>query len=128
MSKNMSETHPKILIADDESLLRAVAAEILSDSGFTVIEAHDGVEALEALQNYSDIELLISDVRMPRMNGYALVDAGIALRPDLRVLLMTGYSREPLPHHLTERGVQMLYKPFDLDMLPALVRQSLKPH
>jgi DNA-binding NtrC family response regulator len=128
MTPAMMTPGTKVLIADDESMLRSVAAEILSDSGFTVIEAHDGVEALQALRDHSDIQLLISDVRMPRMSGYALVDAGIAVRPELKVLLMTGYSREPLPEHLTERGVQILYKPFDLEMLPTLARQSLETH
>jgi len=119
------EPTPKILIADDEAMLRSVAAEILSDSGFTVIEACDGVEALEALKANPDVDLLISDVRMPRMSGYALVDAGIALKPDLKVLLITGFSRDPLPDHLTKRGVQILYKPFDLETLPNLARQTM---
>lgn len=121
----MNEPNPKILVADDESMLRSVAAEILSEAGFTVIEACDGVEALEVLQSHPDVQLLISDVRMPRMNGYALVDAGIALRPDLKVLLMTGFSREPPPVHLTERGVQIVYKPFDLDVLRELATRIL---
>jgi CheY-like chemotaxis protein len=104
----------QILIAEDEAMLRIIAVEMLQDAGFTVYEAGDGVEALALLEANPGIELLVSDVKMPRMDGYALVQAGRELKPDLKVLLMTGYAQDP-PAHLNK--VVTLHKPFSLDKL-----------
>src|SRR6266481_6265306 len=103
----MSEKTP-ILVAEDEAMLRVIAVEMLEDAGFKVFEAGDGVEALELLKTNPQIALLVSDIKMPRMDGYALVEAGLAFRPDLKVLLMTGYSQEPPPQKLRAREIQIL--------------------
>ena len=109
-----------ILVAEDEAMLRIVVVEMLQDAGFDVFEAGDGVEALELLKANRNINLLISDVKMPRMDGYALVEAGLTVKPDLRVLLMTGYSQTPPPHMLNVQNVQILRKPFNIDRLCTL--------
>jgi DNA-binding NtrC family response regulator len=111
-----------ILVAEDETMLRVIAVEMLQDAGFEVFEAGDGVEALELLKVNPQIALLISDIKMPRMDGYALVEAGLAFRPDLKVLLMTGYSQVP-PQVLKAREIQILHKPFNLERLCALAAQ-----
>src|SRR5258705_11333638 len=90
----MSDKAP-ILIAEDEAMLRIIAVELLQDSGFQVFEAGDGVEALELLKANPQIALLVSDVKMPRMDGYALVEAGMALRPALKALMRPGYAHKP---------------------------------
>ena len=113
---------PRVLIAEDETLLRMVAVEFLEEAGCAVIEAADGEQALECLKQNPDIKLLVSDIRMPRINGYQLVEQGLALRPNLKVLLMTGYTQDPVPEHLTSRGVVIIYKPFDEDRVVAMVR------
>ena len=110
-----------ILLAEDEAMLRVIAVEMLEDAGFRVFEAIDGVEALELLKAYPEISLLVSDIKMPRMDGYALVEAGLAFKPDLKVLLMTGYSQDPPPHIL--KVVQILHKPFNLEKLCALAAE-----
>ena len=110
-------TRPPILVAEDEAMLRVIAVEMLEDAGFRVFEAGDGVEALELLKAHPDIVLLVSDIKMPRMDGYALVEAGLAIKPDLKVLLMTGYSQDPPPHFLKARDIQILHKPFNLEKL-----------
>jgi CheY-like chemotaxis protein len=112
-----------ILVAEDEAMLRVIAVEMLQDAGFEVFEAGDGVEALDLLKAHPQIALLVSDIKMPRMDGYALVEAGLALRPDLKVLLMTGYAQEPPPHVLKAREIQILHKPFNLERLCALAAQ-----
>jgi len=112
-----------ILIAEDEAMLRLIAVEMLQDAGFEVFEAADGVEALELLKANPQIVLLVSDIKMPRMDGYALVEAGLAFRPDLKVLLMTGYAQEPPPQVLKAREIQILHKPFGLEQLCALAAQ-----
>jgi DNA-binding NtrC family response regulator len=60
------------------------------------------------------------------MNGYQLVDAGLALRPNLKVLLMTGYAQDPIPKRISEAGIQVLYKPFDFDKLPGFANEILE--
>jgi CheY-like chemotaxis protein len=112
-----------ILVAEDEAMLRVIAVEMLEDAGFAVFEAGDGVEALELLKANPQIALLVSDIKMPRMDGYALVEAGLAIRPDLKVLLMTGYAQDPPPQLLKAREIQILHKPFNLERLCALAAQ-----
>jgi CheY-like chemotaxis protein len=115
----------QILIAEDEVMLRAIAVEMLRDAGFTVFEAGDGEEALELLRTNPEIVLLLSDVKMPRMDGYALIEAGLALRPNLKVMLMTGYAQEPPPG--LPRSIPTLHKPFNLDRLCEMAGEMLDP-
>ena len=114
-----------ILVAEDEALLRTIVGETLRDAGFDVVEAADGLEALELLKSRSDIDLLISDVRMPRMDGFTLYAAATTVRPHLRVVLMTGYAQDPVPEAIARAKVPVVYKPFDFDDLGKLARQTL---
>ena len=118
----MSDRTP-ILVAEDEAMLRLITVEVLQDAGFEVYEAADGAEALDLLKANPGIELLVSDIKMPRMDGYALVEAGLAFRPELKVLLMTGYSQEPPPSIQKIQDIQILRKPFNLERLCALAAE-----
>jgi CheY-like chemotaxis protein len=120
---NAQREQVPILVAEDEAMLRTIAVEMLEEAGFRVFEAADGVEALELLKANPQIGLLVSDVKMPRMDGYALAAAGYALRPELKVLLMTGYSQEPPPQLLRDHSIQVLHKPFNLEKLCALAAE-----
>lgn len=115
-----------ILIAEDEAMVRMVEAETLRDAGFEIREARDGAAALEVLKSDAKVDLLITDIKMPGMNGYQLVEAGIALRPSLKVILITGYAQDPLPPAMATAGIKVVYKPFDIDVLPALARQVMQ--
>lgn len=114
---------PPILVAEDEPMLRNIAVEMLEDAGFRVFQAGDGLEALGMLKANPDITLLVSDVKMPHMDGYALVEAGFALRPDLKVVLMTGYAQEPPAQLMKGHEIQILHKPFNLEKLCALAAE-----
>ena len=114
---------PSILIAEDEAVLRILAVEMLEDAGFAVFAAGDGQEALELLKANPQIALLVSDIKMPRMDGYALVTAGLEFKPELKVLLMTGYAQEPPPQFLKAHDIQILYKPFNLEKLCAMAAE-----
>jgi two-component system cell cycle sensor histidine kinase/response regulator CckA len=113
----------QILVAEDEAMLRVLAVEMLEDAGFQVFEAGDGVEALALLRANPAISLLVSDIKMPRMDGYALVEAGLEVKPDLKILLMTGYAQEPPPQVLRARKIQILHKPFNLELLCSIATQ-----
>jgi CheY-like chemotaxis protein len=114
-----------VLVVEDEPLLRMVVVEVLSDAGHAVLEAGDGIEALEILGK-SAIDLLITDIQMPRMNGYQLVEAAMERWPKMKILLVTGYARESVPPAVLSAGLQTLHKPFDVDGLPGVVSALLK--
>jgi two-component system cell cycle sensor histidine kinase/response regulator CckA len=115
----------KILIAEDEAMLRAIAAETLEDAGYRVLQAGDGEAALELLKSNPDIQVLVSDVKMPRMDGYTLALAGLTMKPELQILMMTGYAQDPPAELLRIRMIQMLRKPFNLDDLCKKVGELL---
>jgi CheY-like chemotaxis protein len=105
-----------VLVAEDETMFRDAAVESLKACGFNVFQAGDGEEALAILKAHPEISLLVSDVRMPNMDGYALVEQGLALRPKLKVILMTGYAQTP-PKVVEAQEIGTLRKPFDIDDL-----------
>lgn len=105
-----------VLVAEDETMFREAAVESLKACGFNVFQAGDGAAALAILKAHPEISLLISDIRMPHMDGYALVEHGLALRPNLKVILMTGYAHTP-PKLVAAQDIGTLHKPFDIDVL-----------
>lgn len=116
---------PAILVVEDEVMLLMVVAETLRDAGYNVTEASNGMMALQALREHPEIALMISDIKMPGMNGYEVAQEGLTLRPALKIVLMTGYTQDPMPPRFAEAKVQVLYKPFNFDLLPELVKGIL---
>jgi two-component system, cell cycle sensor histidine kinase and response regulator CckA len=116
-----------VLLVEDEDLVRQLTREILLRNGYRVLEAADGAEALRLVSQYDgQIDLMVTDVVMPRMSGNELVGHARPLRPDMRVLYVSGYSEEAIARHgqLTE-GVELLSKPFTPGVLTAKIRQIL---
>ena len=116
-----------ILVVDDEATIRHLVDEVLDELGYAVIGAADGAAGLKVLQSGSRIDLLITDVGLPNgMNGRQVADAARALRPDLKVLFITGYAENAAVGngHL-ESGMELLTKPFTLDDLTRKVRAML---
>lgn len=111
----------RVLLVEDEPVLRELAAEALADAGYDVTEASDGSSALEILQSAAPIDLLLSDIRLPGADGYELATTGCALRPELKVILMTGYAPTPLPTQLHGVVHKILHKPFEIDSLPEVI-------
>jgi DNA-binding NtrC family response regulator len=114
-----------ILVVEDEALLRLVVVEILQEAGFTVLQAPDGTQGCAILRSETDVDLLISDIKMPGMNGYDVAQAGLSVRPKLRVMLMTGYAQEPLPDSMRDAGIEVIHKPFDFDDFVRKVQKKL---
>jgi DNA-binding NtrC family response regulator len=115
----------EILIAEDEAMLRAIAVETLEFAGFEVLQASNGGEALELLDQNEGVKLLISDVKMPVMDGYALAEAAMARHPGLKIVLMTGYGHEPPVEFLRRHDIEILHKPFDLELLADKARSRI---
>ncbi len=118
----------RVLLVEDEAVLRELAAENLQEAGYEVIEAGDGADGLEILQSDAPIDVLLSDIRLPGMNGYQLAEAGRTLRPELKIILMTGYAPGPMPSTLQSAVYRVLQKPFELDVLPEMVAAALDDH
>jgi CheY-like chemotaxis protein len=116
-----------VLIVDDEEIVRMVMVETLADQGFAVLEAKDGESGLSILQSDKPISLLVTDVGLPgTLNGRQMADAARALRPDLKVLFITGYAdAEVMAKAGAEPDLEILPKPFELDVLAARVGQML---
>ena len=104
-----------VLVADDEAGVRALVTQVLTKLGYASMQAVDGFAALAILQSASRIDLLITDVGMPGMNGRQLADAARIGRPDLKVLFITGYSETMVTGngHLLP-GMHLMTKPFTL--------------
>jgi PAS domain S-box-containing protein len=123
-----SDTGQTVLVVDDEPTVRMLVCEVLDELGYTSIEAADAVEGLKVLQTKRPIDLLISDVGLPGgMNGRQLADAGKSLRPDLKVLFITGYAENAVVSqgHL-EPNMQVLTKPFTVEGLANRINKMLK--
>jgi CheY-like chemotaxis protein len=114
-----------VLIVDDEPAVRMLVADVLTELGYAVIEAADGVSGIKILRSDTRIDLVISDVGLPGgMNGRQMADAGRAMRPDLKTLFITGYAETAVVGNgALEPGMQVLTKPFSIDALAASVRE-----
>jgi len=122
-----SQGHETVLIVEDEQVVRRLAVRALTEQGYNVLEAEDGLAALEVAQGHSgELQLLVTDVVMPGMNGKELADRLVAERPDLRVLYISGYAEHAVVRHgVLEEGIAFLSKPFDLAELGRTVREVL---
>jgi DNA-binding response OmpR family regulator len=116
-----------ILLVEDEGSLRRAAAEFLSLRGYTVLEARDGLDALSVTKNYgSTIHLTVTDVVMPHMSGGQLAKELETLRPETRMLFVSGYTGQTvLDHKVTRVENNFLQKPFTLKQLASRVRTVL---
>src|SRR5690606_34368067 len=116
-----------ILLVEDEQSVRELARRVLERRGYRVLTAANGREALEVQATFEEpIDLLLSDVVMPEMQGPELADQLAPLRPDMRVLLMSGYAEDAVRQRgAFGEGRDFMEKPFAPDELLARVRGVL---
>ena len=116
-----------ILLVEDEPNLRGLTEQYLRKQGYTVLEAADGTSAIQVSNAYpGPIHLLLTDVIMPGMNGRELAQRISSLRPETKVLYMSGYTENAIGHNGTlDEGITLLQKPFTLPALKAKVREAL---
>lgn len=123
----LGEGDEVVLVVEDEEAVRQFTVEALSDLGYCVIEAEHAAEALKIIEQRPDITLLFTDIVMPDMNGRELADQAIKLRPNLKVLYTTGYTRNAVVHNgVLDRDVNLLGKPFTIDQLASKLRAVLE--
>jgi len=117
-----------ILLVEDEDQVRKLARSFLERRGYRVVEASSGPEALRTLQDYDGrIDLLLTDMVMPQMNGATLAEKVKAMRPEIRILFMSGYTEGGMENQGLPAGeAQFLQKPFSAGALERKVRDALR--
>jgi CheY-like chemotaxis protein len=112
-----------VLLVDDEPAVRKYVKALLQGEGFQTIEAGDGIEAFNLVQEFGkEIDLILTDVKMPRMDGPSLVESVKGLFPKIPVLFMTGYTS---PHEMPIRSHVVLSKPFRSQVLIEAIRKLI---
>jgi CheY-like chemotaxis protein len=116
----------RILVVDDEPLVRRLACRVLEDAGYRIAAAADGLEALQVVRERSaKFHAVVSDIVMPRLNGVELLQALSVTHPELPIILMSGYATEQLADQGIAAPCSVLSKPFAPERLLAEVRRCL---
>ena len=127
-SQSVRSLHKTVLLVEDEDFVRNVTREVLELSGYQVIEAIDANDGLELFrQNMEIIDLILTDVVMPGMNGREFANQLLPLRPDLKIIFMSGYTDNAIVREsFSDLHLNYLQKPFTLDTLTDKVHQVLQ--
>src|SRR5712675_2326773 len=118
-----ASTGETVLVVEDEPVVRAVIMEMLGEQGYRTLEAIDGPSGLRILRTRQRIDLLVTDVGLPGINGRQLADHARETRPGLKILFITGYAESvAMADGFLEEGMEMITKPFELDNLSRRIR------
>jgi CheY-like chemotaxis protein len=116
-----------VLLIEDDVSVRLLIAEVLRELGYSCIEAGDGHAALPMLTSNARLDLMITDVGLPGLNGRQLAEIARQHRPDLRILFVTGYAEQATGKtQFLEPGMQMVTKPFAVDELALKIRDIIR--
>ncbi len=119
--------HGRVLVVEDQAVLRAVLIEQLEELGYSTLEAVDGPSGLAILQSAEPLDVLVTDIGLPGFNGRQMVDQARRVRPELPVLFMTGYAeRAALAGAVLDARMDLITKPFALDELIERLRKLLE--
>ena len=116
-----------VLVVEDEAAVRLLVVEVLNELGYHVMEARDGQAAIDLLDTGRRIDLLITDVGLPKVNGRQVAEHARRTRPGLKVLFMTGYAEQAaLRSNVVREGMDMIAKPFAMEALAARIRSMIE--
>jgi PAS domain S-box-containing protein len=122
-----AEAGETVLVVEDEPVVRALILEVLGDLGYRALEAADGPSGLRILESKQRIDLLITDVGLPGLNGRQLADHARVTRPELRILFITGYAEQAaIASGFLAPGMEMITKPFAIDELTRRIRENIE--
>jgi CheY-like chemotaxis protein len=126
MTFELDDLGPTILFVDDDEDLRAIGSVILGEFGYRVIQASGPEEAMKIVREPGRIDLLLTDLAMPRVNGIELADLAKRVRAGLKVLYTSAYVRTTAPPHALRHG-PLLEKPWRLEQVQAVVEMLIGP-
>jgi CheY-like chemotaxis protein len=113
-----------VLVVEDEPTVRSLVVDVLKELGYQTIEASDGPSGLKLLESGMHLDLLVTDVGLPGLNGRLMTDAARLARPGLKVLFMTGYAENAaIAGGFLDPGMEMITKPFAIDDLARKIRE-----
>lgn len=116
-----------VLVVEDEEGVRQFVVEALREIGYRVLDAEGAAPALRVLATHSEVTLLLTDVIMPEVDGRRLADEALKLRPDLKVVFMTGYTRNAIVHNgVLDPGTYLISKPFTIPQIAAKLDEVLR--
>jgi PAS domain S-box-containing protein len=115
-----------VLVIEDEAVVRAVVIEMLAEQGYRTLEAVDGPTGVKILRSGEQIDMLVTDIGLPGMNGRQVADQARETRPGLRILFITGYAESAaISEGFLQPGMELITKPFDLDHLAQRIRAMI---
>jgi PAS domain S-box-containing protein len=123
---NRAEANEVVLIVEDEAVVRLLVVETLNDLGYRALETADSASALRILQSPQRVDLLVSDIGLPGLNGRQLADAARVTRPGLKVLFVTGYAEDAAGSAFLEPGMEIVIKPFTMEALASKIREMIE--
>ena len=123
---NRAEANEVVLIVEDEAVVRLLIVEALNDLGYKALETADSSAALRILQSPQRVDLLVSDIGLPGLNGRQLADAARVTRPGLKVLFVTGYAEDAAGSAFLEPGMEIVTKPFLMEALASKIREMIE--
>jgi PAS domain S-box-containing protein len=115
-----------ILVVEDEAVVRLLIVDVLSELGYKTLEAADGPSALRILLSSQRIDLLVTDIGLPGLNGRQLADAALERRPTLKVLFMTGYAENAASNSFLASGMEIIAKPVTMDVLATRIGEMMR--
>jgi two-component system cell cycle sensor histidine kinase/response regulator CckA len=126
-SEEIPRGKERILVVEDDRMVRRLAVDILKRQGYRVLEATEGGEALVICEKEKDpIDLILTDIVMPHINGPELIERLKQVRADFKVLYMTGYTDEAIVQHgVVDKTIDLIHKPFTIEKLERKVREVL---
>lgn len=131
-AQSVSEAHraeagETVLVVEDEPVVRALILEVLADLGYQALEAADGPSGLKILESKQRIDLLVTDVGLPGLNGRQLADHARLVRPELKVLFITGYAEQAtMASGFLAPGMEMITKPFAIEDLAVRICEIME--
>ena len=117
----------QVLVVEDEPLVRMLIVDVLEELNYTALEAPSGDKALPILQSGQRIDLLVTDVGLPGMNGRQLAELARGLRPDLKILFVTGYAEKAaVRSEFLGENMEIVTKPFAMEALATKIREMIE--
>jgi signal transduction histidine kinase len=122
-----AEAGEVVLVIEDETAVRELVVDVLEELGYRAVQASDGPSGLKLLESGMRLDLLVTDIGLPGLNGRQVVDAARQKRPDLKVLFMTGYAENAtIANGFLEPGMEMITKPFAVEALATRIRDMIE--